>query len=101
MWAAQRYQDEDVTPAEAPSSTAWSLVQWIRRSGEESFWSSTYGRLLPPRNQLVEEDDTAYERKMAAIFKELDEECWEKKREEFRADPRMEREVARELEKRP
>ena len=92
VWAASAYQDESITPADAPSSTAWSLVRWIRRSGGASFWASVYGRMLPAKSAIpAEPDDSEYEARMAGIHKDLHEEIWAKKRKEFEAELQAER----------
>lgn len=53
-WVASNLQVEDVGPQDAPSSEAWGMLVWARRSpvNESQFWGSIYAKLLPSRSQL-------------------------------------------------
>lgn len=53
-WVASNMQVEDVSPADAPSSEAWGMLVWARRSpvNESQFWGSIYAKLLPSRSQI-------------------------------------------------
>lgn len=53
-WVASNLQVEDVGPSDAPSSEAWGMLVWARRSpvNESQFWGSIYAKLLPSRSQL-------------------------------------------------
>ena len=53
-WVASNMQVEDVSPRDAPSSEAWGMLVWARRSpvNESQFWGSIYAKLLPSRSQI-------------------------------------------------
>lgn len=56
-WVASNMQVEDVSPADAPSSEAWGMLVWARRSpvNESQFWGSIYAKLLPSRSAIEAE----------------------------------------------
>lgn len=56
-WVASNMQVEDVSPADAPSSEAWGMLVWARRSpmNESQFWGTIYAKLLPSRSQMESE----------------------------------------------
>ena len=85
VWAAQNHQEDNVTPTEAPSPLAWSLVLWIRRGGEQAFWSSVYGRLMPGRRQVLDEPtDEDYRRMMEMCDKAIEQERQRKRQSSAR-----------------
>lgn len=56
-WVASNMQVEDVGPGDAPSSEAWGMLLWARRSpmNESQFWGTIYAKLLPSRSQIEAE----------------------------------------------
>lgn len=56
-WVASNMQVEDVVPSDAPSSEAWGMLVWARRSpiNESQFWGSIYAKLLPSRSAVEAE----------------------------------------------
>jgi hypothetical protein len=56
-WVASNMQVEDVLPSDAPSSEAWGMLVWARRSpvNESQFWGSIYAKLLPSRSAIEAE----------------------------------------------
>ena len=56
-WVASMIQVSDVKPKDAPSSEAWGMLVWARRSpvNESQFWGTIYGKLLPSRAQIDSE----------------------------------------------
>ena len=56
-WVASNMQVEDVLPSDAPSSEAWGMLVWARRSpvNESQFWGSIYAKLLPSRSAIESE----------------------------------------------
>ena len=56
-WVASNMQVADVSPADAPSSEAWGMLVWARRSpvNESQFWGSIYAKLLPSRSAIEAE----------------------------------------------
>jgi hypothetical protein len=56
-WVASNMQVIDVSPSDAPSSEAWGMLVWARRSpmNESQFWGSIYAKLLPSRSQIEAE----------------------------------------------
>jgi hypothetical protein len=56
-WVASNMQVIDVSPGDAPSSEAWGMLVWARRSpmNESQFWGSIYAKLLPSRSQIEAE----------------------------------------------
>jgi hypothetical protein len=56
-WVASNMQVEDVSPSDAPSSEAWGMLVWARRSplNESQFWGSIYAKLLPSRSAIEQE----------------------------------------------
>jgi len=56
-WVASNMQVEDVSPSDAPSSEAWGMLVWARRSpmNESQFWGTIYAKLLPSRSQMEAE----------------------------------------------
>jgi len=56
-WVASNMQVEDVSPSDAPSSEAWGMLVWARRSplNESQFWGSIYAKLLPSRSAIEAE----------------------------------------------
>ena len=56
-WVASNMQVEDVSPSDAPSSEAWGMLVWARRSpmNESQFWGTIYAKLLPSRSQMESE----------------------------------------------
>ena len=53
-WVAKHMMLKDVSPEQAPSSEAWSMLCWARRNNqnEAQFWGQIYTKLLPSRSQL-------------------------------------------------
>ena len=53
-WVASNMQVSDVIASQAPSSEAWGMLVWARRSpvNESQFWSGVYAKLLPSRAQI-------------------------------------------------
>jgi hypothetical protein len=56
-WVASNMQVADVSPADAPSSEAWGMLVWARRSpvNESQFWGTIYAKLLPSRSAIEAE----------------------------------------------
>jgi hypothetical protein len=56
-WVASNMQVVDVSPSDAPSSEAWGMLVWARRSpmNESQFWGSIYAKLLPSRSAIEAE----------------------------------------------
>lgn len=56
-WVASNMQVVDVLPEDAPSSEAWGMLVWARRSpvNESQFWGSIYAKLLPSRSAIEAE----------------------------------------------
>lgn len=56
-WVASNLQVEDVSPSDAPSSEAWGMLVWARRSpvNESQFWGTIYAKLLPSRSAIEAE----------------------------------------------
>jgi hypothetical protein len=56
-WVASNMQVADVIPSDAPSSEAWGMLVWARRSpvNESQFWGSIYAKLLPSRSAIESE----------------------------------------------
>ena len=56
-WVASNLQVSDVGPGDAPSSEAWGMLVWARRSpvNESQFWGQIYAKLLPSRSQIEAE----------------------------------------------
>jgi hypothetical protein len=56
-WVASNMQVSDVGPGDAPSSEAWGMLLWARRSpmNESQFWGTIYAKLLPSRSQIESE----------------------------------------------
>ena len=56
-WVASNLQVEDVEPRDAPSSEAWGMLVWARRSpvNESQFWGTIYAKLLPSRSAIEAE----------------------------------------------
>ena len=56
-WVASNMQVSDVGPGDAPSSEAWGMLVWARRSpvNESQFWGSIYAKLLPSRSAIEAE----------------------------------------------
>lgn len=56
-WVASNMQVEDVCPKDAPSSEAWGMLVWARRSpvNESQFWGTIYAKLLPSRSAIEAE----------------------------------------------
>ena len=56
-WVASNMQVVDVLPSDAPSSEAWGMLIWARRSppNESQFWGSIYAKLLPSRSAIEAE----------------------------------------------
>lgn len=57
-WVAKHMMVKDVSPKDAPSSEAWSMLCWAKRNNqnEAQFWGQIYTKLLPSRSQLEAED---------------------------------------------
>lgn len=53
-WVAKNMMIRNVSPTDAPSSEAWSMLCWAKRNNqnEAQFWGQIYTKLLPSRNQL-------------------------------------------------
>jgi len=56
-WVASNMQVADVSPADSPSSEAWGMLVWARRSpvNESQFWGTIYAKLLPSRSAIEAE----------------------------------------------
>lgn len=58
MWVAESIALDKPDPKDAPSSQAWGMLMWVRRSpqNESEFWRQIYPKLLPSRTQVDNED---------------------------------------------
>jgi hypothetical protein len=50
-WVAEHVAIDQVHKADAPSSTAWGLLQWVLKSpaNQATFWTQIYTKLVPAK----------------------------------------------------
>lgn len=62
-WVAQTLALDNITPEEAPSSSAWGLREWARKNHDE-FWKNIWSKTLPSRLNMMEQERTRDKGKM-------------------------------------
>jgi hypothetical protein len=72
-WVAESIAIDDVHQADAPSSTAWGLLQWVIKSpaNQATFWTQIYTKLVPVKAR-EEGDKLADDGGLIALLEEVE-----------------------------